>query len=120
MRVKLAIVTAAVISAMTVALVSYAVVASHASPATLAIGGGYIIMLGLLGSAAAIGVATGVRWWVHRTLTVVFVILSFFGAGISIVTWLFTAVGLIALGPLSLDLWPDRWGRGPKRSSPKP
>lgn len=115
MRAKLAVVTAVLILTMAVGLMSYAVVVSHASRATLAIFVGYVGLLGLVGSAAAIGVATGVRAWIPRTLTVVFVILSFLGVVMTVVTWAFTAVGLIALGPLMLDVWPDA-----KRASAKP
>lgn len=120
MRVKLAKIMALVILALTIALVSYAVVASHASRASLAIAGGYIVMLGLVGSGAAIAVARDMPARVHRTLTAAFVVLSFFGAGISVVTWVFMAIGLIGLVPLTLDLVPRRWGRGaepPRRSS---
>ena len=80
---------------------------------------GYFGMLGLLGSAAAIGIATGVREWVHRALTFAFVIMSFLGAGISIVTWLFMAVGLFALGPLSFGFRPDWRGRDTHPTSSK-
>ena len=84
------------------------------------LGGAAPVAIGLIGSAGAIGVATGVRAWIHWTLTVVFVILSFLGAGISVATWAFTAVGLIALGPLSFDFRPDWRGRGTYPTSPKP
>ena len=92
---------------MAVGLASYVIVISHGSRATLVIFVGYVGLLGLVGSAAAIGIATGVRPWIHRTLTVVFVILSFLGVVLSVVTWLFGVIGLLALGPLTLDLWRD-------------
>ena len=107
LRARLAIATAVVILAMAVGLASYVIVISHGSRATLVIFVGYVGLLGLVGSAAAIGIATGVRPWIHRTLTVVFVILSFLGVVLSVVTWLFGVIGLLALGPLTLDLWRD-------------
>lgn len=115
MRVRLAIATAVVILAMSIGLVSYVIVVFHGSRAELAILIGYFGLLGLVGGAAAIGVALGVRGWINVTLMLVFVMLSFFGVVLSVVTWLFAAVGLIALGPLTLDLWPDA-----KRASAKP
>ena len=120
MRVKLAIVTAVLILAMAVGLVFYVIAVDNRSLASIARPLGIIGLIGLIGSAAAIGVATGARAWVHRTLTVVFVILSFLGAGITVSTWAFTAVGLIALAPLSFDLWPSRGGLGTDPASPKP
>ena len=107
LRARLAIATAVVILAMAVGLASYVIVISDGSRATLVIFVGYVGLLGLVGSAAAIGVATGVRPWIHQTLTVVFVILSFLGVVLSVVTWLFGAIGLLALGPLTLGLWRD-------------
>ena len=80
--------------------------------ATLAMGVGYIVMLGLVGIGAAAAVATGMRARVHQTLTVAFVMLSLIGVYISAVTLLFLAIGLFNLGPISLDLWPQRWRRG--------
>ena len=132
MRTKFAIFTALGILVLTAAVVSISVPAvvvvvfgeDHAAPVPplkeLAFAIGYFVMLGLLGSAAAIGIATGVQGWIHRPLTVVFVVLSFLGAGISIVTWLFTAIGLFALGPISFGFRPDWRGRGTSPTSAKP
>ena len=115
MVAKIATFTGLEILVLTVVVVSVVVARSHGPPptlATLAIGVGYMVMLGLVGIGAAAAVATGMRARVHQTLTVAFVMLSLMGVYISAVTLLFLAIGLFNLGPISLDLWPQRWRRG--------
>ena len=80
---------------------------------------GYFIVLGLIGIGAAIGVVSGMRARVHQRLTVAFVVLSFVGFfGISPITVLFLAIGLFNLAPISLELWPARWGQWAKSLRP--
>ena len=121
MRAKFATFTGLEILVLTAVVVAYAhpdVVVfffgddhPHASPATRAIFVGYFVVLGLIGIGAAAAVATGTRARVHQTMTVAFVVLSFFGVGISAVSLLFLTIGLFNLGPISLDLWPRWWRR---------
>ena len=130
MRAKLATFTGLEILVLTVVIVSAAVPnvaftfggGDHAaSPwsAWLAMVVGYFIVLGLIGIGAAIGVVSGMRARVHQRLTVAFVVLSFVGFfGISPITVLFLAIGLFNLAPISLELWPARWGQWAKSLRP--
>ena len=130
MRAKIAAFTGLEILVLTVVIVSAAVPdvaftfggGDHvASPwsAWLTMVVGYFIVLGLIGIGAAIGVAIDMRAWVHQTLTVAFVVLSFIGVfGVSPITVLFLAIGLFNLGPISLELWPARWGQWAKSLRP--
>ena len=110
MRAKFAIFTGLEILVVTVAIVWYAVADGHV-PQAFVIPIGYFVVLSLIGIGAAAAVATGTRARVHQTMTVAFVVLSFFGVGISAVSLLFLTIGLFNLGPISLDLWPRWWRR---------
>lgn len=111
MRAKFATFTGLEILVVTVAIVWYAVALGHVPQASLVIPLGYFVVLGLIGIGAAAAVAAGTRARVHQTMTVAFVVLSFFGVGISAVSLLFLVIGLFNLGPISLDLWPRWWRR---------